>query len=343
MKNNNLNLEDIILILIIFYSLYLLLCINKNRNKDNFTNIDNLQDNLKILSNIADESNKNNGYIRFNTDGDVQLNNTIVDKIELYNNNFNNYNDDYKGDVLNKDTEYIPIGTITNFTGDIKNIPKTWAVCDGYYYLYSNFSIKNNFVLINKDDDRKILDEYNFGEDFDFKNGIPHLKYIPENYKQYFFKTPNLIGRTVYGIDLNEENNLNTRYDKNSGEVKYMLNHNQINYHTHFSVKNGIRQVKWNDINASNAVSSGSYGRHTGIRFTGSYGTVNEMLSSMYKKLTILLPPWYGYKTRYDEITNSIKLTGKTSNLNSEVDERFIQKKINVLPNSIGLYWIIKI
>ena len=335
MNNNNLNLDlqEIILILIIFYALYLILCNNKLK-KENFAQTDDnqkLANNIKILTNFVNEINENN-RLDININEDIIFNNkTTIEKLNGYSHKtliFKN-----SENILNKNTEYIPIGTIISFSGNINDIPKNWAICDGHYYMLSKYSLTNNNLLINKDADKEILKKYNYPN---FHIGIPHLDFIPLNKKNIFFKTPNLIGRTVYGCDIDDSN-----LGMNNGEVSRLLSLDQLTNHKHkvFKKENAktTKIMKLAD-SITSRVHNLEHRDGYRVQFASVQTEANNgvTFSNEYIDTNVLLPPRDIVDKKY---TNMVQ-----DDIEVKESEIFnFQKKINTLPKSIGLYWIIKI
>lgn len=333
MNNNNLNLDlqEIILILIIFYSLYLLLCKNKS-NQENFTQTDNsdkLANNVKILSDFVNFINEK-GKLELNTNDDIIFNNKIIidnlngysDKSLVFKNNEN---------ILNKNVEYIPIGTIISFSGNLNDIPKNWAICDGYYYMLSKYRLVNKNLIDNKEDD-KILKNYKYPN---FDMGIPHLDFIPLNKRNIFFKTPNLIGRTVYGSDINDNN-----LGKNNGEVGRYIKLDQIK-HNHKVLKIQEKGDKSSQIlNLPNAITSDQLGYASAkgyrihIERNKNEASTGITFKNEYNNTKVNLPP-------RDVVDKDYNYTDDDIIGNSEIFN--FQKKLKTLPKSVGLYWIIKI
>ena len=141
---------------------------------------------------------------------------------------------------MEKNIDYIPVGTITSFDPNISLdllqtvynykdlIPENWALCDGKYYLNFLYANKHNFKLTDNENlERQILDKYNIQT---FEYGINSLIHIPDEYKIYFIKTPNLIGRTIFGTNLDDD--ILKKYDKNTDDVYKKIN--PLNFANHF-------------------------------------------------------------------------------------------------------------
>ena len=242
MKISNSNKNFIIIILFTLYLIFFReskIKINENFNNNNNLN---LLENIKKLSIYTKEIN-NTSKFKVNTNNNIIFKKNVkVDILNVNSENTNIFDKNFNQGIMEKNIDYIPVGTITSFNPNISLdllqtvynykdlIPENWALCDGKYYLNFLYANKHNFKLTDNENlERQILDKYNIQT---YKYGINSLIYIPDEYKIYFIKTPNLIGRTIFGTNLDDDI-LKKKYDKNTGEIFKKINPLNLPNHTH--------------------------------------------------------------------------------------------------------------
>ena len=322
MKNSNSNKYFIIIILFTLYLIFFRE--NKIKINEDFTNNNlNLLENIKKMSEYTKEINNTHKF-EINTNNNIIFKkNVIVDSLNVNSENINILDKNFNQGIMEKNIDYIPIGTITSYNPNIsldvleseynyKNLlPKNWALCDGKYYLNFLYAYKHNFKLTNDENlEREILNNYNIQT---YKYGINSLIHIPYEYKIHFIKTPNLIGRTIFGTNLDDDV-LKQKYDKNTGDFSKKINALHLPEHTHKLVDPGTSYYpnNWKKWITGNEVKQ---------NVAASY-----IQSNQHHQYTLVS-------------TNNKPDAGKTSSIGESSNQAPVQS----MPKYTSLMWIIKI
>ena len=160
MKISNSNKNFIIIILFTLYLIFFReskIKINEDFNNNNL-NL-NLLENIKKLS-IYTKEISNTSKFKVNTNNNIIFKKDVkVDSLNVNSENTNIFDKNFNQGIMEKNIDYIPIGTITSFDPNISLdllqtvynykdlIPENWALCDGKYYLNFLYANKHNFKL----------------------------------------------------------------------------------------------------------------------------------------------------------------------------------------------------